>query len=393
MSEFYPFFLIIFAGVFFSMLSRRVHIPWVIALIFGGILLGPHAFNILTSSPTIEFVGQIGLIFLMFMAGLETKLSSFRGFHGGLAWLSFINGAIPFAVGLGIGYFLGYGWLSSLLIGIIFVSSSIAVVIPSLESQRLLHTRLGQSVVMTSVIQDVASLIMLSLVLQSVSPVTSLPLYIFYPLLFLALIIFRKVLPKIRKFFTESAQSTQDFFQQEFRGTFLVLIGTVIAFEFLGLHPIIAGFFSGLVLADSISSEKLKEKIRTISYGIFIPTFFIIIGLQTDISVFWTAEGAVALITLIVSGSVISKFFSGWIGGKMVGFTRDQALIFGISSVPQLSTTLAVAFTALSLGLIDQKLITAMVVLSIVTVLVSPTLMSLLGDRMRIAAAKHEIKV
>jgi len=131
MSEFYPFFLIIFAGVFFSMLSRRIHIPWVIALILGGILLGPQTFNVLSISPTIEFVGQIGLIFLMFMAGLETKLSSFRGFHGGLAWLSFINGAVPFAVGLGIGFFLGYGWLSSLLIGIIFIGVGIYMLVNS----------------------------------------------------------------------------------------------------------------------------------------------------------------------------------------------------------------------------------------------------------------------
>jgi Kef-type K+ transport system membrane component KefB len=388
MEEFYPFFLIIFAGVFFSMVFRRMHFPWVVGLILGGIIIGPHVLDILKLTPTVEFIGQMGLIFLMFMAGLETKFSNFRGFQGRLLWLSFINGAIPFAVGVGLAFLFGYGWIPALLVGIIFVSSSIAVVIPSLERYALLDTRLGQSVVMTTVIQDIISLILLSLVLQSVSPVTTLPLYIFYPLVIATLALLRFFIPRVSRFFTRAAQNTEDLFQQEFRAVFLILIGTVIAFELLGLHPIIAGFFTGLILSGSIASPLFKEKIRTISYGIFIPTFFIIVGAQTDVSVLWESQGVVALVAAIVGGSIMSKFLSGWIGGKMVGFNSDQSLLFAVSSIPQLSTTLAVAFASLSLGFIDQKLITAMVTLSIVTVMVSPTLMNLLGSRIK-KSAEH----
>jgi Kef-type K+ transport system membrane component KefB len=383
MEEFYPFFLIILAGVFFSMVFRRIHVPWVVGLIFGGILAGPYMFGLLKINTTAEFIGQIGLVFLMFMAGVETKTSTFHGFQSRLLWLSFINGAVPFFVGLGVGFFFGYGWISSLLIGIIFVSSSIAVVIPSLERHKLLNTNLGQSVVMTSVIQDIASLIMLSFLLQRVAPVTNLPLIVFYPLVVVTLFVFKLLLPKLSRIFSATVQGTEDLFQQDFRTVFLILLGTVISFEFLGLHPIIAGFFAGFVLSDSIKSLALKEKIRTISYGIFIPTFFIIIGAQTDVSVLRDVHGVLPLIIAIVLASVLSKFLSGWIGGRMVGFNSDQALLFGISSVPQLSTTLAVAFTALTLGFIDQKLITAMIILSVITVLISPTLMNLLGKRIK----------
>jgi len=387
MEEFYPFFLIVFAGVFFSMIFRRIHVPWVVGLIIGGILIGPHAFDVLSTTPTMEFIGQIGLIFLMFMAGLESKLTHFKGFQGKLFWLSFINGAIPFAVGVGLTFYFGYGWTSALLVGIVFISSSIAVVIPSLERNNLLNTRLGQSVVMTSVIQDVASLILLSIVLQNISPVTSLPLFVFYPLVVGALVLLRLLLPRVGRFFARGVVGTKDLFQQEFRAVFLILVGTVVAFELLGLHPIIAGFFAGLVLSGSMQSEILKEKIRTISYSIFIPTFFILIGIQTDISVFFNANGTLIFTLVIIAGSIVSKFASGWIGGRMVGFPSDQALLFAVSSIPQLSTTLAVAFTALALGLIDQKLITAMVTLSIITVMVSPVLMNLLGNRIRTSIA------
>lgn len=383
MNEFYPFFLIIFAGVFFSIVFRRINVPWVVALIFGGIIIGPHVTNLVKVTPALEFIGQIGLVFLMFMGGLETKLSSFREFKSGLLWLSFVNGAVPFFVGLGIGFLFGYGWTSSLLISIIFVSSSIAVVIPSLERYGLLSTRLGQSVVMTTIIQDVASLIMLSLFLQTISPITKLPLYIFYPLLFGVLIIFRLLLPRIYRFFSRQIKDERDIFQQEFRSLFLILIGTVIVFELLGLHPIIAGFFTGLVLAGSVTNEALKGKIRTISYGIFIPTFFVIIGTQTDITIFGEAQTTLPLVLAIIIGSVLSKFLSGWVGAKMIGFSSDQSLLFGVSSVPQLSTTLAVASAAFILGFIDHQLITSMVVLSVITTLISPTLMVILGNRIK----------
>ena len=151
----------------------------------------------------------------------------------------------------------------------------------------------------------------------------------------------------------------------------------------MGLHPIIAGFFAGLVLSDSIKNSVLKEKIRTISYGVFVPTFFVIVGAETDIGVLWDFKETSILVGAIILGSILSKFLSGWVGARMVGFDSDSSLLFAISSVPQLSTTLAVAFPSLTLGFIDQKLIAAMVALSVITVIVSPVLMNLLGDRIK----------
>ncbi len=381
MTDLFPFFIIIFAGVFFSIAFKRIHIPWVVALILAGIAIGPDGFDVLSITPTVEFLGQIGLIFLMFMAGLETKLSSFDNFRIKLGWLSFINGAVPFVIGYGIAQYFGYGYISSLLVGIIFISSSVAVIIPSLEKYGLMRTRLGQSVIMTTVLQDIASLLLLSVVLQNVDPVTSLPLVIFYPLTLLTLFVFRLLLPRASSFFTKRSRSEDTFFQQEFRSILIIILGTVIVFEFLGLHPIIAGFFAGLVLSDSIQSDKLKEKIRTVSYSIFIPTFFVIAGAQANIVDAVSAQGALWMIVAIVLGSIISKIASGFFGARLVGFTKDQSLLFGISSMPQLSTTLAVALSALSFGFVDETLISAMIVLSIVTVTASPVLMNIFGER------------
>jgi Kef-type K+ transport system membrane component KefB len=184
-------------------------------------------------------------------------------------------------------------------------------------------------------------------------------------------------MPKLRAWVVEMATGSPDLFQLEFRSTFLMLIGTVIAFELLGLHPIVAGFFSGLVLADSIKSKVLKEKIQTISYGIFIPTFFVVIGLQTDIGVFKDIGSVLPVLLLIVFSLVLAKYTSGYFASRMVGFDKLESSFFAVTSLPQLSTTLATAFVAFSLDLIDQILLTSLVVLSIVTVLISPVLIRL----------------
>ncbi|MFT7644472.1 MAG: Kef-type K+ transport system membrane component KefB [Candidatus Paceibacteria bacterium] len=382
MEEFYPFFLIVFSGVFFSMLSIRTHIPWAVMLIIGGIVVGPSFLNVISINPTIDFMGQIGLVFLMFMAGLETKFSQFREFQKSLLFLAFMNGFIPFLVGGAVIWLLGYDLMTSLIVGIIFVSSSIAVVIPSLEISGVLHTKLGQSVVVTTVIQDITSLVLLSLLLQTVSPVTEVPLYVFYPVLFGVLIALRHFIPKLRSWVVKIATGSPDVFQLEFRSTFLVLIGTVIAFELLGLHPIVAGFFSGLVLADSIKSKILKEKIQTISYGVFIPTFFIVIGLQTDMTIFQDIRSVLLVMAIIIVSLIVSKYTSGYFAARIVGFDKLESNFFAATSLPQLSTTLATAFVAFSLGLIDQTLLTSLVILSIVTVFLSPILIRIYSARL-----------
>ena len=178
--EFLPFFLILLATVLFAAAFRKFHLPWVLALITAGVVIGPHGLQQAEVTPTMSFLSQIGLIFLMFMAGLETKFDSFKKLKYDISWLSALNSIIPFAAGVTLGYVFDLSLTASLLIGIIFMSSSIAVIIPTLDSLNLSKTKLGKSIVASTIIEDVLSLVLLSILLQSVNPVTALPLPSFY---------------------------------------------------------------------------------------------------------------------------------------------------------------------------------------------------------------------
>jgi Kef-type K+ transport system membrane component KefB len=372
MADLLSFLTVIAAGLFFAEFLRPYHLPYVIVLIFSGMVIGPHALGVFTPDVTIEFMGEIGLVFLMFMAGLETRHSHMAKQKKGMVMIAVLNGGIPFLVGTGIALYLGYNWISALLLGTIFISSSIAVIIPSLETSGLLKKPLGKAVLGGTVVADVLSLILLAFILQLFGPHTDIPFVLFYVMVFLFLIFLKSFIKELKIFFMEHHKCRSDPFEDELRFTFVVLLGTVLVFDFIGLHPILAGFFAGMSLNGKEVRDMLKRKLHVISYGLFIPIFFVLIGAQADISVFGNGGDALMLVVVVVGASVLSKFLSGFAAGKLLGFRDRESALIGSSTIPQLSTTLAVAFTGLELGLLEPKMVMAMTVLSMVTTFAGP---------------------
>lgn len=369
--EFLPFFILIVAAVIFSALFNKFHLPWVMALIVSGMVIGPYGLEWFEVNPTITFMSQIGLVLLMFMAGLEVKLSAFKELRTGVIHFTLLNGLLPALIGVGFGWLFGFTLVASVMIGIIFMASSIAVIIPSLEAGGQLHRKLGKTIVASTVIIDVASLLALSFVLQIVQPTSPLPLPSFFLLLGLILVGFRFALPRIQALFPVQ-RNTKDLFESEVRIVIAMLLGTVVTFAALGLHPIIAGFFTGLILSDSINSDILINKLRTIGYGVFIPIFFVVVGAETNVGIFAEDVSAIFFTILLIVASVGVKLSTGFVAARWDGFKYREALIAGIATTPQLSTTLAVAITANQLALLPTPLINAIVILSLVTTLAAP---------------------
>lgn len=374
-----PLFLLMSSGVFLSAVFDRLHLPWVITLIAAGLLLGPYGLSLVSVSPALELMSEIGLVFLMFMAGLETRFSSFRKTEKGVLLLSLFNAGIPFLVGFLLGFVFAFSIPGCFLLGMVFISSSIGVITPSLEATELIETEMGQLAVATSIVQDVLSLLLLSVAFQTTQR-SLLPIVVLYPLAIALMVVLRMLLPELHQYFAESTQ--HNLFQREVRTVFLILLGTVIAFELLGLHPIVGGFFAGVILSDFIRSELLEGKLRAISYGIFIPLFFLSVGMQTNLRLVF--GGALVLTTLVVLGSIGAKFASGVLGARLLGFDMVRASLFGASSIPQLSTTLAVAFSGRTLGLFDQNVVASLVALSIASTFVGPLLVGLIGRRIKL---------
>jgi len=387
MNEFVIFFLILLISVFLSALFSKLHLPWVISLIVGGLLLGPSGLDIVVVDDTLRFFSEIGLVFLMFMVGLETKLSGFKKAGAGPYIMTIVNGLLPAIAGVFIGRVFGYNWTESLLLGIIFISTSIAVVVPVLESKKILKTRLGRTIIGGTMLKDISSLLLLSIFLQVTVFSNSVPLPVMYAGLLVTLILFRLGGPGLKRMLGTRIRAfhkkkQQDLFQQELRLIVTLLLGIVVLFHMFGLHPIVAGFFAGLVLSEIVESEITFSKLRAISYGLFIPVFFVVIGLETDLTVFKTAGAILPLVLTVVIGSMVMQFSSGWLAGVINGFSMPESVFMGVAALPQLSTTIAVASTGRDLGLLSPEVVVAMIILSIVTTLVGPLLIYVLAPKL-----------
>jgi len=376
--EFISFFIILLAGLFLSSIFNRLHLPWVAGLIVAGMVAGPFGFTLFTPTDTLMFISEIGLVFLMFMAGLETRFVGFEGqYLRDVSIVAVLAATVPFLAGFGIATYFGYEMLSALLLGIVFISSSVAVIIPSMQSNNLFGTRVGKTIMGAAIVIDVLSLVLLSFLLQTVDPSSVLPLPLLYIILFVSLLLLRFFIPKVRQLF-HFISTKKDTFEREVRLVFTIMIGVVILFEFLGLHSIVAGFFAGFVLSDTMRNELLKQKLHALAYGIFIPTFFVVLGANTNIGVFSEAGNALGIVITITATLVGAKVLSGYIAGRLVRFHRRGSILIGVALIPQLSTTLAALFTGVSLGLVDDTLLTTMIILSIITTLVAPLTISYL---------------
>ena len=370
------FFTILVTGLILSSLFNRLHLPWVVALMLAGVVLGPEGLGFFAINETFELLAEIGLIFLMFMAGLETKFSSMENFKDSILWLSILNSFIPFVAGISIGLYFEYAILTSVLLGIVLASSSVAVIFPLLERNGLLSTRLGKSIVSSAIIEDVFGLALLSILLQTLDPTTNIPLPLLYVFLFTFLIILKISLPKIRYKFSFLRTKKRDMFEHELRLIFVILLGVVVVFELIGLHAVIAGFFAGFSLSDSIKSEDIKHKLHALSYGIFIPVFFITVGSKAGISTL--TSGNTLLITgVLIGASLFTKFISGFLAAQMSEFSIRNSIFIGTAMTPQLSTPLAIAqIGAVTLvagqPLLDTTLVTAIISLTIVTTFLGP---------------------
>lgn len=380
MNEFWPFFVIISVGVLLTIIGRRLHVPWVLGLIAVGAIFGPHALNILPTDSTLTLAGQMGLMFLMFMAGLETRWSTFTTHRHDILVHSTFHALIPLAAGLGIGLILDLSIIESIVLGIVFISSSIAIIIPSLESEGVLDTKVGKILVGSTVIVDAISLLVLSVLLEALDG-QAMTSRIPYIVLICIVPLLRILLPKIERLLTTGVGLKDD--EQELRVLVLVVLGTALVLSPLGLHPIIGGFFAGVILSDTIRSPELFSKLHALGYGIFIPIFFIQVGMEVDVGSLILLQGIAVLTLIIFIGTVVSKFLAGYWAGRIDGYSVPESELLGVGGIPRLSTTLVAVFAAAELQILSQELVSALVISSILTTVATPYLLRDVAARVR----------
>jgi Kef-type K+ transport system membrane component KefB len=369
--------LILMLGLLIPELLKKVRLPFITLIILSGAIFGSHGLGLVAANETLDFFGFLGMTFLMLMAGLETNLSILAKDRYKVFVMAAINGGIPFLVGFLTILFFGYSLVTSLLVGIIFISSSVAIIIPALKADKHIQRSVAQRILAAIMIADIFSLVALGFIFQNTSIIANVPLPVYFVVLAILIFFLFKFMPIISSYALKKSFFLDEGYERQLRFVLVVLIGTLTLFMILGVHPILASFLSGLSLSGIIQKDKsgiLMAKLHTLGFGIFVPVFFFIVGMDMDFSLFKSFSVANLLMISLILGCCLSKFFSGYLAGKLTSLSKQDSLVFGSVSITQLTTTLAVTYSAESLGLLDNTLVTSIILLAIITTFIGPVL-------------------
>ncbi len=394
---------------------RRAKVPAVIALLLAGMLISPNGLDLpghlspflallggtkeTVQEHMITFInilGSLGLLFLMMLAGMEADFNLIRSSRKPVIALSILTFLVPALTGYFVyAHFRPADLPGKLLYASLFASHSVGIVFPIIRELKLSRTIFGAAVLISTVITDIASIMLLAISVQmkklSLPPgQANMPqtLSVFdyadpavfgnwFMVVFLTVILLYfaatlLIVPRLGRLIMRVMPVSEDGIITCF--LFLVLL-TVLIGEFLGVNLIIGAFLAGLGLSKLMrSGGDVFRRFEGIGYGFLIPFLFISIGMKTDLSVIFGSITNLEIILFTVVGLVVSKIVSGWIGMRITGFGNAKGLCAGLMTVPQLSATLAAAAIGKDLGMLDDNFFNAIIILSVVTTLPIPSI-------------------
>lgn len=373
--------IIILAAKVCGIWAKKLKAPQVVGEIIAGLLIGPSVLGLVDQSDILASMAEIGVVLLMFGAGLETNFKELMKTGPKALLIAVVGVFVPLLGGfLLYGCFYGFGdmgsdeFYRSVFIGTIMTATSVGITVQTLKELGKLKSEIGTLVVSAAIIDDVIGIIVLTFVIGMKTP-DSNPLDVvkntgfFFLFCVLAGIICYYVFKYIDKRHPHQRRIP-------ILGLALCMIMAYSAEHFFGIADITGAYVAGLILCNLRDSEYIAEKMDISSYMLFGPVFFASIGLKTEFSGFTPALlgfsllfVAVALLTKIIGCGAIAKIFK---------YNINDSLKVGVGMMTRGEVALIVAQKGLSVGLLDSLYFTSVILLIIVSSILTPIIMKLL---------------
>lgn len=378
---FFELAIIIASAKLFGMLVRRIRIPQVVGEILAGLLIGPSVLKIVNASDFLATMAEIGVILLMFSAGLETNLHDLTKSGLKATLIACFGVAVPMAGGTFL-YMIYYGisfsdpqFLNAILIGCIMTATSVGITVESLREMGYLQGKVGTTILSAAIIDDVIGIVVLTFVLglkdKSISPITTVRNTVLF---FVWVFLFGYIVYRGFKWYDSKHPHTR---RIPIAGLAICLFMAYCAEEFFGIADITGAFAAGIILCNVRDSKYIAEKMDINSYMLFGPVFFASIGIKTSISVeeiiplfgFAICFVIVALLTKIIGCGLISK---------CLHFTWSESLKIGVGMMTRGEVALIISQKGLAVGLIEPKYFTAVIMLILCSSIITPILLKFL---------------
>ena len=369
------------------MVFRLMRVPGLVGHIVAGIIVGPHALGVLQRGSTMELLGTVGLLFLMFIAGLEIDLNKFEKLKGRSIVFGLFSFSIPLAGALAVGmYLLDFSLYSSLLLGSI-VGSHTLLAYPIAERIGITKNKAITMTMGGTMVTDALSLLILAIVSAAVTGDLGPTFWITFILLvtiYTLLMIYG--LPRLGHWFFKDTHNDTD---TEFVFLITVLFLAAFVADFVGLASIIGAFLAGLSLNRLVpGTSPLMSRIQFVGNTLFIPFFLISTGMLVDISVLIQGTDIWVMAGYFTALVLVGKFLASVVIQKIYGYTsHEQMSIFGLSTA-QAAATLAVTLVGFDIGLFSSDAVNAVVILILLSCLVGPWLTEKYGRKLALEEEK-----
>lgn len=376
--------IIIIAAKLFGILARKCKAPQVVGEIIAGLLIGPSILGLVDQSDFILQMAEIGVILLMFSAGLETDLKELMKTGPIAALIACAGVFIPLVLGA-LYYMVFYGfapWGSnefyeSVFIGTILTATSVSITVQSLKEMGKLKGRVGTTILSAAIIDDVIGIIVLTFVIGFKNPDSKPSTVVVNTILFFVLAVGVGFISyKIFKWIDKRYPHTR---RIPIAGLAYCFIMSYVAEQYFGIADITGAYVAGIILCSINDSEYIERKIDINSYMLFGPVFFASIGLKTDLN---DVTGGILLFAVgFVIVGLISKIVGCGLMARICRFKGKDALKIGVGMMTRGEVALIVAQKGLSMNLIDPVYFTAVILLIIVSSISTPIVLKFLYSR------------
>ncbi len=387
--ESYSFFkdlaIIIITAKAFGLVAKKIHAPQVVGEIIAGLVIGPSILGIVSQNDFLLQMAELGVILLMFTAGLETNLKDLLSV-GPVAFLIACSGVALPLVGGYLLHALFYGFyppnteqfLQSVFIGVVLTATSVSITVSALKELGHLKGRLGTTILSAAVIDDVIGIIVLTFVVGFKDPTQS-PVNVLINTV--AFFVFAGGVGIVCYYIFKFLEKRQEGKHRRIPifGFALCLILSWAAEEFFGIADITGAYVAGIILCSIKSSDYIAEKMDVSSYMLFGPIFFASIGLKTQIDGITPYLIIFSILFIIVA--LLTKIIGCGVCARLCKFSFHDSLKIGVGMMNRGEVALIVAQKGLAVGLMDPLLFTPVIVLIMVSSIATPIMLKFLYSK------------
>lgn len=375
--------IILLCTKFLGLLTKRVQMPQVVGALLAGLLLGPAGLGILSETSFIHEVAEIGVIVLMFCAGMETDIKELKA--SGKA--SFVIALLGVLVPLAGGYFCAFFFnrqemiasdasasifLQNIFIGVILTATSVSITVETLKELGKLKTRSGNAILGAAIIDDILGIIALTIVTSMAdSSVNIVVVLLKVAAFFVFAIVVGILFYKGYKKWVDGAK--KELHRHTIVAFVFCLLMSYVAEAVFGVADITGAFIAGLIISNVERSEYLQTKFDTVSYMLLSPVFFASIGLKVVLPKMNAAIVWFAVVFTITA--IVTKIIGCGLGAKMCGYQNDQAKRIGIGMISRGEVALIVASKGSTLGLLGSEFLGPVIIVVVITTIITPILL------------------